>query len=66
MYAQLRNAFAPDLLSPLWALFDQHHPWDGESEVTQGHMGLPHAYFQACGLDMSRDDSLIYEKVLRE
>lgn len=60
------NAFVPDHRSPLWAVFDQHHPDDAMGEVAQGHRGLPPAYFQICGVDMSRDDSLIYEKVLRE
>lgn len=31
-----------------------------------GHVGLPPAYFQVCGLDPLRDEALIYERVLRE
>ncbi|KAL9115946.1 MAG: hypothetical protein Q9227_000314 [Pyrenula ochraceoflavens] len=31
-----------------------------------GHGGLPRTYFDVCGLDLVRDDSLIYERVLRE
>jgi acetyl esterase/lipase len=27
---------------------------------------MPRVYFQVCGLDVNRDDSLIYERVLRE
>ncbi|KAH6655908.1 Alpha/Beta hydrolase protein [Truncatella angustata] len=67
-----QDAFQPDYQSPLWALFDQHHPLDqnlndpSDPAVKHGHMGLPPAYFQICGLDVSRDDSLIYERVLRE
>ncbi|KAI1868819.1 hypothetical protein JX265_006798 [Neoarthrinium moseri] len=34
--------------------------------VRHGHLNLPPAYFQICGLDIGRDDSLIYERVLRE
>lgn len=30
------------------------------------HSNLPRTYFQACGMDPSRDDSIIYEEVLRE
>ncbi|KAJ3043805.1 hypothetical protein HDV00_004213 [Rhizophlyctis rosea] len=61
-----RNALQPDPDSPLWAPMVQHHPDDAPGEVKNGLMGLPPAYFQACGMDLSRDDSLIYEKVLRE
>lgn len=65
-------AFRPDHRSPLWAVFDQRHPLDQNPDdpedlgVRHGHMGLPPAYFQICGLDIGRDDSLIYERVLRE
>ena len=31
-----------------------------------GHAGLPPAYFQVNGLDLLRDEALIYERVLRE
>ncbi|RMZ90047.1 hypothetical protein DV736_g2714, partial [Chaetothyriales sp. CBS 134916] len=61
-----RRAHKPDWSSPLAFSFDQHNPKDAEGEVREGHRGLPPAYFQVCGLDISRDDSLIYEKVLRE
>lgn len=67
-----QNAFRPDHASPLWAVFDQHDSRDENYEdaddpgVKYGHMGLPPAYFQICGLDPGRDDSLIYERVLRE
>lgn len=50
------DAFKGDPTSELWASFN--HP--------SGHRGLPKAYFQVCGLDIFRDDGLIYEKVLRE
>ncbi|KAL2134837.1 hypothetical protein VTI74DRAFT_10733 [Chaetomium olivicolor] len=52
----------PDVDSPLWAPFDQHH----SEGIGAGHRGMPPAYFQICGMDMNRDDSLLYERVLRE
>ncbi len=63
---KFREALNPDYASPFFAAFDQHHPDDGEGEVARGHVGLCPAYFQACGMDASRDDALIYESVLRE
>ncbi|KAK0624131.1 Alpha/Beta hydrolase protein [Immersiella caudata] len=57
-----RDAINLDRESPLWAPFDQH---DAEG-IAAGHMGMPPTYFQVCGMDMNRDDGLIYERVLRE
>jgi len=31
-----------------------------------GHKSLPLTYFQICGMDPLRDDSFIYERILRE
>ncbi|KAH8648689.1 Alpha/Beta hydrolase protein [Xylariales sp. PMI_506] len=45
----------PDLDSELWSPLSWHN----------GHGGLPPTYFQVCGMDIQRDDSLIYERELR-
>ena len=66
LHKLFRTAHNPDYSSPLACSFDQHNPKDKPGEVREGHMGLPPAYFQVCGLDMGRDDCLIYERVLRE
>jgi acetyl esterase/lipase len=67
LLALFHQAFKPDHTSPLWASFDQHHPDDQRGEeVKMGHRGLPPTYLQVCGLDLSRDDGLIFERVLRE
>ncbi|KAK3291513.1 Alpha/Beta hydrolase protein [Chaetomium fimeti] len=57
------EAVAPDVESPLWAPFVQA---GCEGDVKRGHVGMPKAYFQVCGMDVNRDDGLIYESVLRE
>ncbi|KAK5655543.1 hypothetical protein OQA88_5474 [Cercophora sp. LCS_1] len=60
------EAINPDRESPLWAPFD----WpagsgeDGGDEKL-GHAGMPPVYFQVCGMDINRDDGLVYEAVLR-
>lgn len=67
MLNMFRDAFQPDMTSKLYMSFDQHHPADeGTGSVRHGHMGVPPAYFQVCGMDRFRDDGLIYERVLRE
>lgn len=50
------GAYKPDLTSPLFVPFN--HP--------DGHTGIPPTYFQICGLDVLRDEELLYEKLLRE
>ncbi|KAL2844853.1 Alpha/Beta hydrolase protein [Aspergillus pseudodeflectus] len=49
-------AYKPDIHSPLMVPFN--HP--------RGHADIPPTYFQVCGLDTLRDETLIYEQVLRE
>ncbi|KAL2145626.1 hypothetical protein VTI28DRAFT_6684 [Corynascus sepedonium] len=53
--------------SALWAPFVQqpNRPND-DGIIAAGHKGMPRAYFQVCGMDVNRDDGLIYERVLRE
>ncbi|KAH7143522.1 Alpha/Beta hydrolase protein [Dactylonectria macrodidyma] len=63
---KFQSAVAPDLDSPLWVPFNQLNPNDAPGQVKMGHMGQPPAYFQVCGMDINRDESLIYERVLRE
>ena len=65
-HSLMRRACNPDPTSPLVFCFDQHLPPTEDGNVKADHIGLPPAYFQCCGLDMSRDDQLIYERVLRE
>ncbi|KAK4235154.1 Alpha/Beta hydrolase protein [Achaetomium macrosporum] len=48
--------------SRLWAPF----AWSCSGGIAAGHKGMPKVYFQVCGMDINRDDSLIYEGVLRE
>jgi acetyl esterase/lipase len=57
------EAVNPDRGSSLWAPFVQE---GCDEDVKRGHLGMPRAYFQVCGMDVNRDDGLIYEGVLRE
>ncbi|EHK19920.1 uncharacterized protein TRIVIDRAFT_68116 [Trichoderma virens Gv29-8] len=62
---QYMNAYNGDKSSPLsnpFSISQQSHPNVG---VT-GHKFLPPVYFQVAGMDPARDDSLIYERILRE
>ncbi|KAL1893969.1 hypothetical protein Sste5346_006110 [Sporothrix stenoceras] len=65
--------------SPVMCTSVVHHIVDGvykadKTEATlfsvlnhpRGHAGLPPAYVQACGLDATRDDALLYEAILRK
>ncbi|KAL2824970.1 Alpha/Beta hydrolase protein [Aspergillus pseudoustus] len=50
------SAYKPDIHSPLMVPFNH----------AKGHADIPPTYFQVCGLDALRDETLIYEQVLRE
>jgi acetyl esterase/lipase len=52
MYAE---AYEPTLTSPLWS----------PAIWPTGHKDLPPTYFQICGMDILRDEALIYERMLR-
>ncbi|KAJ9651238.1 hypothetical protein H2198_009467 [Neophaeococcomyces mojaviensis] len=65
----LRAASKADLTSPIMVSLDQQPDLNRPSPATDhtwlkdGHVKV---YFQACGQDISRDDTLIYERMLRE
>lgn len=78
MYLLFKNAAEMDHTSPIWGSFDQHPELaTSRDSVAEDHVwmaglgDLPQqppirVYFQICGNDMSRDDGLVYERVLRE
>ena len=51
-----QDAVKPDIHSELSSPLNWH----------TGHKGQPRTFLQVCGMDIVRDDSLIYEKALRE
>ena len=63
---------APPLDRKTKKLFDVCMPRDGQNPLYSvlnwetGHKGLPRCYLQACGMDIGRDDVLIYEQALKE
>jgi acetyl esterase/lipase len=52
----IMDTYAANYHSPLFSPFSR----------ASGLAGLPPAYLQACGMDMWRDDALVYERALRE
>lgn len=63
------DACKPDRGSVIWASLDQY-PELSREKVGEDHAFLKandiRVYIQVCGADVSRDDGLIYERVLRE
>ena len=53
------KAYDPDITSPLYRALNVQ-PLSKHARVA------PKAYFQICGMDILRDDGLIYEQILRE
>ncbi|KAJ5525876.1 hypothetical protein N7494_012526 [Penicillium frequentans] len=53
--AMFHEAVQPDTSSEVWSPL----LW------RNGHRNLPPTYFQVCGADIQRNDSLVYERVLR-
>ena len=68
-----QNALAPVLNKAFMDMYTEAYaPNDFKSYIwsplnwPSGHRGLPPTYFQICGLDVLRDEGLIYERILRE
>lgn len=53
--AMFHEAVQPDTTSEIWSPL----LW------RNGHRRLPPTYFQVCGADIQRNDSLVYERILR-
>lgn len=67
-----QNAEAPILDQKALAAIRKFCRWDNTSPLRYPALsqaplsGLPPAFFQVCGMDVLRDDGLIYEEMLRE
>ncbi|OPB43534.1 Arylacetamide deacetylase [Trichoderma guizhouense] len=59
---QYMSAYKGGKPSPPYSISQQSH----SDAVASRHKFLPPVYFQVAGLDPARDDSLIYERILRE
>ena len=63
---------APLLDKKMKKIFDVTYAGDYNSHLFRaiiwptGHRSLPKTYFQSCGMDINRDDSYIYQDVLKE
>ncbi|KAL7959000.1 alpha/beta-hydrolase [Trichoderma compactum] len=62
---QYMSAYRGDKLSTISNPFSVSQPSHSDAVAT-GHGFLPPVYFQVAGMDPARDDSLIYERILRE
>ena len=69
---QLECLDAPGLDRRTMNLFNVCMPKDGKNSLYSalnwetGHCGLPKHYLQACGMDVARDDAIIFSEVLSE
>ncbi|KAH8653870.1 Alpha/Beta hydrolase protein [Xylariales sp. PMI_506] len=69
---RMAAAYNGDHNSLLWAVVDREHlqnqnsGGNGDVQVNFGYSGLAPAYLQIGGMDPARDDSLIYERILRQ
>ncbi|KAF4555848.1 Alpha/beta hydrolase fold-containing protein 11 [Elsinoe fawcettii] len=68
-----QNADAPGLLNKSALAYirasvkaDGHSPMFSPINAEKPHEGMPPAFIQAAGMDVVRDDALIYERMLRE
>lgn len=67
-----QNRDSPLLPRAMVEMFEITHKADSQSPLfatindPSGHADLPPTYFQVCGADPYRDDSMIYERMLRE
>ncbi|KAG8625758.1 hypothetical protein KVT40_006159 [Elsinoe batatas] len=52
----IRSAVKGDGSSPMFSPVNAERP----------HVGMPPVFFQACGMDVVRDDALVYERMLRD
>ena len=62
----LHGGSAPEAVAVEEDEHDGDHGDRVKAAIASGHMDMPPAYFQVCGMDVNRDDGLVYESVLRK